>query len=138
MLSVEWSSMPSCVMDDQITLDDHWTLGQSLFISCGTFYLIPFLMNWHGRGLVIDNYMDEWSVIPLTIKTVKCEKKKKKGNHQMWQKSHHMWCWNCTMWGWTIKCERKVREPPNVTKELSHVMLELHNMRIKSLNVKFW
>ena len=69
--------MPSCVMDNQITLVDHWTLGQSLFISYGTFYLIPFLMNWHGRGLVMDIYMDEWSVIPLTIKTVKCEEKKK-------------------------------------------------------------
>ena len=38
----------------------------------------------------------------------------------------------------TIKCEKKVNEPPNVTKELSHVMLKLHNMRIESLNVKFW
>ena len=25
----------------------------------------------------------------------------------------------------TIKCEKKIREPPNVKKELSHVMLEL-------------
>ena len=33
---------------------------------------------------------------------------------------------------------KKVREPSNVTKELSYVMLELHNMMIKSLNVKFW
>ena len=24
----------------------------------------------------------------------------------------------------TVKCEKKVREPPNVTKELSYVMLE--------------
>ena len=24
----------------------------------------------------------------------------------------------------TVKCEKKVKEPPNVTKELSHVMLE--------------
>ena len=31
----------------------------------------------------------------------------------------------------TIKCEKKVREPLNVTKELSHVMLELHNVRKK-------
>ena len=28
------------------------------------------------------------------------------------------------------KCEKKVREPLNVRKELSHVMLELHNMKI--------
>ena len=34
------------------------------------------------------------------------------------------------------KCEKKVREPPNVTKELSYVMLEPHNMRMKSSNVR--
>ena len=28
----------------------------------------------------------------------------------------------------TVKCEKKVRKPPNVRKELSHVMLELHNV----------
>ena len=31
---------------------------------------------------------------------------------------------------------KKVREPPNVIKELSHVMLELHNMRIEPSNVR--
>ena len=31
---------------------------------------------------------------------------------------------------------KKKREPPNVTKELSHVMLELHNVRMKPLNVR--
>ena len=36
----------------------------------------------------------------------------------------------------TVKCEKKVREPPNVRKELSHVMLELHNMRMKPSSVK--
>ena len=35
----------------------------------------------------------------------------------------------------TVKCEKKVREPPNVRKELLHVMLELHNVRVKSSNV---
>ena len=35
----------------------------------------------------------------------------------------------------TIKCEKKVREPPNVRKELLHVMFELHSMRMRSLNV---
>ena len=35
-----------------------------------------------------------------------------------------------------VKCEKKVREPPNVTKELSYVMLEMHNMRMKPSNVK--
>ena len=35
-----------------------------------------------------------------------------------------------------VKCKKKVRESPNVRKELSHVMLELHNMRIKSSNVR--
>ena len=31
---------------------------------------------------------------------------------------------------------KKIREPPNVRKELSHVMLKLHNMRMKPLNVR--
>ena len=30
----------------------------------------------------------------------------------------------------------KIWEPLNVTKELSHAMLELHNVRIKSSNVR--
>ena len=34
-----------------------------------------------------------------------------------------------------VKCEKKVREPPNVTKELSYVILEPHNVRIESSNV---
>ena len=36
----------------------------------------------------------------------------------------------------TIKCKKKVKEPPNVTKELSHVTLELHNMRMEPSNVR--
>ena len=32
--------------------------------------------------------------------------------------------------------KEEVKEPPNVTKELSHVMLKLHNMRMKPLSVK--
>ena len=31
---------------------------------------------------------------------------------------------------------KKVREPPNVRKELSHVILKLHNMRMKPSNVR--
>ena len=31
---------------------------------------------------------------------------------------------------------KKIREPPNVRKELSHVMLKLHNMRMEPLNVR--
>ena len=38
-------------------------------------------------------------------------------NYQMWEK-------------------KKLRKPPNVTKVQSHVMLVLHNMRMKPLNVK--
>ena len=36
----------------------------------------------------------------------------------------------------TIKCEKKVREPPNVTKELSYVILKPHNVRMKLSNVR--
>ena len=35
-----------------------------------------------------------------------------------------------------VKCEKKVRGPPNVTKEVSYVMLELYNVRMKPLNVR--
>ena len=47
-------------------------------------------------------------------RTIKCEKKSKR----------------------TTKCEKKVRKPPNVRKKLSHVMLELHNVRIKPSTVR--
>ena len=36
----------------------------------------------------------------------------------------------------TVKCEKKIRKPPNVTKELTYVMLELHNVRMKQSNVR--
>ena len=37
----------------------------------------------------------------------------------------------------TVKCEKKRRrKSPNVTKELSHVMLELHNVIMKPSNVR--
>jgi len=38
----------------------------------------------------------------------------------------------------TIKYEKEIRKPSNVTKELLHVMLELHNMKMESLNMMFW
>ena len=49
-------------------LDDHWASGHSLFILCDTFHLISFLVNWLGRGLVMDDHMDKTSLIQLTIK----------------------------------------------------------------------
>ena len=36
----------------------------------------------------------------------------------------------------TVKYEKKVREPPNVRKELSYMILELHTVKIELLNVK--
>ena len=35
-----------------------------------------------------------------------------------------------------IKCEKKVTKPPNVTKELSYVILELHNVMMEPSNVR--
>ena len=35
-----------------------------------------------------------------------------------------------------VKCEKKVTKPPNVTKELSYVILELHNVRMEPSNVR--
>ena len=36
----------------------------------------------------------------------------------------------------TVKCEKNVRGPLNVTKVLSHMMLKLHNVKIKPSNVR--
>ena len=36
----------------------------------------------------------------------------------------------------TVKRDKKVREPTNVTKELSYVMLELYNVRMKLSSVR--
>ena len=36
----------------------------------------------------------------------------------------------------TVKCKKKVKEPLNVTKELSYVMLKPHIVRMRSLNVR--
>ena len=35
-----------------------------------------------------------------------------------------------------VKYEKQIREPHNVTKELTYVMLELHNVRMKPSNVR--
>ena len=35
-----------------------------------------------------------------------------------------------------VKCKQKLREPPNVRKELSHVILKLHNVRMESSSVR--
>ena len=37
-----------------------------------------------------------------------------------------------------VKCEKKIRELSNVTKELLYVMLELHNVRMKPSNMMCW
>ena len=36
----------------------------------------------------------------------------------------------------TVECEKKVREPPNVTKELLDVMLEPYNVRMEPSNMR--
>ena len=36
----------------------------------------------------------------------------------------------------TVKCEKKVKEPSNLTKELLYVMLKPHNVRMESSNVR--
>ena len=36
----------------------------------------------------------------------------------------------------SVRCEKKVRESPNLRKKLSHVILELHNVRMKPSNMR--
>ena len=54
----------------------------------------------------------------------------------MWQKYSHMWCWYDTMWELYHKMWEKIREPPNMTKVQSCVMLVLRHMRMVSSNVR--
>ena len=35
-----------------------------------------------------------------------------------------------------VKYEKKIREPSNVTKKLSHVVLKLHNVKMEPSNVR--
>ena len=78
------------------------------------------------------------------IETIKCEdgiakyeEKKSKGTTKCEKKKCHMWYCNLAHCeDRTVKCEKKVREPPNVTKELSYVTLESHNVRMEPLNVR--
>ena len=35
-----------------------------------------------------------------------------------------------------VKYEKKVREPPNMRKELSHLILKLHNVKMKLSNAR--
>ena len=61
--------------------------------------------------------------------TIKCEKKSK-GTTQCDKRTV-----TCDIG--TTQCEKKkVRESSNVRKKLSHVMLELHNVRMKPSNVR--
>ena len=55
----------------------------------------------------------------------------------MWQKYCQMWVGIAQCDNKTVKCEKNIREPPNVTKKLPYMMLKLHNVRMKiSKNVK--
>ena len=67
--------------------------------------------------------------------TIKCEKKKKK-TIKCDKKTVICNVGIIQCEDETVKCEKKVRELPNVGKELSHVILELHNVRMKPSNVK--
>ena len=69
-------------------------------------------------------------------KTVKYKKKKSKGITKCEKKIVTCDVGVAQCEDGTVKCEKKVRKPPNVRKELSHVMLELHNMRMKPSNVR--
>ena len=71
----------------------------------------------------------------ITIWGLNCQMwGKKKMNHQMWQKYNHVGTAQCE--DEIVKCEKKIWEPPNVTKVLSYVILELHNMRMEPSNVR--
>ena len=69
--------------------------------------------------------------------TVKCDEGKKKGNTKCDKRTVTCDVRTAQYKNVIVKCEEKKKgKPSNVTKELSHVMLKLHNVRIKSSNVR--
>ena len=67
---------------------------------------------------------------------VKFEKKKSKGIAKLEKKTITCDVETAQCKDEIVKYEKKVREPPNVKKELLYVMLELHNVMIEPLNVR--
>ena len=81
-------------------------------------------------------------IVKCDVGTAQCEDE----NHQMWEKSKRTTQREkrtvtsevgiAQYEDGTVKCEKKVREPRNVTKELSYVMLEPHNVSMEPSNVR--
>ena len=69
-------------------------------------------------------------------RTVKCEKKKIKGTAKYEKITVKCDVGTAQCEDGTVKYEKKIKEPLNVTKELSHMMLELYNVRMKPSNVR--
>ena len=67
--------------------------------------------------------------------TIKCEEKSK-GTTQREKRTVTYDVGTAQCEDRTVKYEKKVRELPNVTTELSYVMLKPHNVRMKSSNVR--
>ena len=67
---------------------------------------------------------------------IKCEKKKSKGITKCEKITVTCDVGTTQCEDETVKCEKKVRKPPNMKKELSHVILELYNIRMKSSNMR--
>ena len=81
-------------------------------------------------------------IVKCDVGTAQCEDE----NHQMWEKSKRTTQREkrtvtsdvgiAQYEDGTVKCKKKVRELSNLTKELSYMMLELHNVRMKSSSVR--
>ena len=68
--------------------------------------------------------------------TVKCEKKKSKTTTKCDKRTVTCDIGTAQCEDEIVKCEQKFREPLNVRKELSHVILKLHNVRMESSSVR--
>ena len=81
-------------------------------------------------------------IIKCDVGTAQCEDE----NHQMWEKSKRTTQREkrtvisdvgiVQYEDGTVKCKKKVRESFNLTKELSYMMLELYNVRMKLSSVR--
>ena len=84
----------------------------------------------------------EKRIITCDVRTAQCEdeavkyKKKNKGTAKCEKRIVTCDVRTAQCENETIKCEKKIREPSNVIKELSYVIVEPHNVRIEQLSVR--
>ena len=88
------------------------------------------------------NHQNDKRIVTFDVGTAQCEdgtikcEKKNKGTTECDKRTVTCDIGTAQYENRIVKCKKKVREPMNVTKELSHMMLKLHNMRMEPSNMR--